>query len=104
MTDLRSLIDRIRSLLDSRAADPGNVTTDVENTLTDGYAAVLLLEGRRRRIERRISELARTVAGPEEAGELRSLSASLRGTEAELVELRRLLAELRRVSDSRNAA
>ena len=41
MDDVRRLIDRIRSLLDRRAADPGDSVTDVEHTLTDGYAGVV---------------------------------------------------------------
>jgi hypothetical protein len=104
MDDLRPLIDRIRNLLDGRVADPGDFVTDVEHTLTDGYAATLELEGERLRIERRMSELARTVGGPEEAGELRSLAARLIATEAKLSEMRTLLAELRRVAASRSAA
>ena len=104
MDDLRPLIDRIRTLLEGRAADPGDSVTDVEHTLTDGYAAALELEGERLRIERRMSELARTVERPEEAGELRSLAARLIGTEAKLSEIRTLLVELRRLADSRRAA
>jgi hypothetical protein len=96
MDDLRPLIDRIRSLLDDRAADPGGVLTDVEDTLTDGYALALGLEGERLRIERRMADLARDVEGPEEVGELRRLAVELIGTEAELAEIRTLLAELRR--------
>jgi hypothetical protein len=96
MDDLRPLIDRIRSLLDDRAADPGGVLTDVEDTLTDGYALALGLEGERLRIERRMADLARDVEGPEEVGELRRLAVKLIGTEAELAEIRTLLAELRR--------
>jgi hypothetical protein len=104
MDDLRPLIERIRGLLDGRAADPGDSVTDVEHTLTDGYAAALELEGERLRIERRMSELARTVERPEEAVELRGLAARLIGTEAKLSEIRTLLAELRRLADSRRAA
>jgi hypothetical protein len=104
MPDLRPLIDRIRSLLNGRAADPGGVLTEVEHTLTDGYALALELELERLRLERRMAELARTVERPEEAGELRRLAARLIRTEAELSEIRTLLAELRRVSDSRTAA
>jgi hypothetical protein len=101
MDDLRPLIDRIRSLLNDRAADPGGVVTDVEHTLTDGYALALELEAERLRIERRMGELARTVERPDEVGELRRLAAQLIGIEAEVSELRALLAEL---SESRNAA
>lgn len=72
----------------------------MEDTLTDGYAAALELERRRLRIERRMSELALTVQRPEEADELRRLAAELVGAEAELAELRGLLAELRETSRS----
>ena len=103
MHNLRPLIDRIRSLLDGRAADPGGTLTGVENTLTDGYAAALELEAERLRIERRMSELALTVERPEEAGELRGLAVRLIETEASLAEIRALLAELRRVAETRAA-
>lgn len=72
----------------------------MEDTLTDGYALALGLEGERLRIERRMAELARTVERPEEAGELRRLATRLIGTEAELSEIRTLLAELRRRAGS----
>jgi hypothetical protein len=104
MGDLRPLIDRIRALLDARAADPGGVLTDVEHTLTDGYALALGLEGECLRIKRRMADLARTVERPEDAGELRRLAARLTGTEAELSELRALLAELCRRRPSRSAS
>jgi hypothetical protein len=104
MDDLRPVIDRIRSLLDGRAADPGGTLTDVEDTLTDGYAVALELEAERLRIERRMSELALTVERPEQADELRGLAVRLIETEASLAEIRAVLAELRRVADSRSAA
>ena len=44
MHDLRHLIGSIRGLLELRAADPGTNVTEVEDTLTDGYAAALELE------------------------------------------------------------
>lgn len=104
MHDLRPLIDRIRSLLDGRAADPGGTLTGLEDTLTDGYAAALELEAERLRIERRMSELALTVERPDQAGELRGLAVRLIETEASLAEIRALLAELRRVAESRSVA
>jgi hypothetical protein len=100
MDDLRHLTGRIRRLLELRAADPGSKLTDVEDTLTDGYAAALELQRRRLGIERRMSKLALTVERPEEAGELRRLAAQLAGVEAELAELRSLLTELRKASRS----
>jgi hypothetical protein len=103
MDDLRLLIDRIRALLDGRSADPGGVPTEVENTLTDGYALALALEGECLRIGRRMAELTRTVDRPEEAEELRSLAGKLIATEEELSKLRTLLAELRRRHPSPSA-
>jgi hypothetical protein len=100
MNDLRPLIDRIRSLLDDQAADPGGALTDVEHMLTDGYALALGLERERLRLERRIAELARTVDGPAQAEELRSLAGRLVVAEADLAELRALLADLRHRADS----
>ena len=91
-------------MLDGRAADPGGVLTDVEHTLTDGYALALELEGECLRIGRRMAELTRTVEQPEEAEELRLLAARLIEAEAELSTLRVLLAELsRRRTSSRSA-
>jgi hypothetical protein len=96
MDDLRPLIDRIRALLDGRATDPGGVLTDVEHTLTDGYALALGLEGECLRIGRRMAKLTRTVERPEEAEELRRLAARLIDAEEGLSKLRVLLAQLRR--------
>jgi tRNA C32,U32 (ribose-2'-O)-methylase TrmJ len=104
MEDPRPLIDRIRALLDGRAADPGGVLTDVEHTLTDGYALALELEGECLRIGRRMADLTRTVEQPEEAEELRSLAGRLIVNEEELSKLRTLLAEVRRRYPSRSAA
>src|SRR5687768_1198828 len=105
MNDPRPVIDRIRAVLDGRATDPRGVLTDVEHTLTDGYALALELEGKCLRLGRRMADLTRTVERPEEAEQLRRLAAKLIETEAELSKLRVLLAELdrRRVS-SRSAA
>ena len=105
MNDPRPVIDRIRALLDGPATDPGGVFTEVEHTLTDGYALALELEGECLRLGRRMAALTRTVERPEEAEQLRRLAAMLIETEAELSKLRMLLAELdrRRVS-SRSAA
>ena len=42
--DLASLLDRIRLLLEQDAADPSvPILTELENTLTDGYAVALEL-------------------------------------------------------------
>lgn len=77
----------------------------MEHTLTDGYALALELEGECLRLGRRMADLTRTVDRLEEAEQLRRLAAKLIETEAELSQLRVLLAELgRRRTSSRSAA
>jgi hypothetical protein len=104
--DFASLVDRIRSLLEQRGADPTMpLLTDMENTLTDGYARALALEAERLRLERRIGELAHRLDGPEQAGELRELARRLRGADDDLASLRDVLVPLqRRVDAARTAA
>jgi hypothetical protein len=102
----RDLADRIRSLLE-QGADPSVVPmlTEMEHTLTDGYAEALRLEGERLRLERRIGELAHAVNGQRQADELRSLAERLRGADEHLSSLRDLLQLLqRRVEAARAAA
>jgi hypothetical protein len=95
--DLASLLDRIRLLLEQDSADPSVlILTELENTLTDGYAVALELEGERLRLERRIGELAHTVDGPRQADELKDLAQRLQATDEDLARLRELLPELQR--------
>jgi hypothetical protein len=101
----RDLADRIRSLLEQRADPSVPVLTELEHTLTDGYAEALRLEGERLRLERRIGELAHGVDGREQADELRDLAERLRGADEDLSSLRELLQLLqRRVEAARAAA
>jgi hypothetical protein len=104
--DLASLVSRIRSMLDPRSPDPGQpLLTEMEHTLTDGYARALELEGERMRLERQIGELARRIEGPDEAGELRVLAQRLRNADENLASLRDVLGELQqRVEAERTAA
>jgi hypothetical protein len=89
MADLAPLLERISRLLKNRSADPGKpLVTEMEDTLTDGYARALQLEAERLRLERRIGELARSVDGPEEADELKALAGRLRDVNVELEGLR----------------
>jgi hypothetical protein len=89
MADLAPLLERISRLLKNRSADPGKpLVTEMEDTLTDGYARALQLEAERLRLERRIGELARSVDGPEEADELKALAGRLRDVDVELEGLR----------------
>jgi hypothetical protein len=97
MADLAPLLERISRLLKNRSADPGKpLVTEMENTLTDGYARALQLEAERLRLERRIGELARRVDGPEEADELKALAGRLRDVDVELEGLRNRLGLLQK--------
>jgi hypothetical protein len=97
VSDLAPLLDRIRLLISHDATDPSvPILTELEHTLTDGYAVALELEGERLRLERRIGELAHKVDGPEQADELKELAQRLQVTGRELAGLRALLPELQR--------
>jgi hypothetical protein len=106
MPDLAPLLERIANLLTNRSADPGKpLVTEMENTLTDGYARALQLEGERLRLERRIGQLARGVEDRVQADELRSFAARLRDTDLELESLRGHLGALqKRLEETRAAA
>jgi hypothetical protein len=95
---LASIIDRITRLLDEIEAGrhPGRAV--IEETLTDGYAWALSLDGECVRLERRISDKAVELseeAGEDQALELRALASLLQRRRNQLVELRDLLAVLR---------
>jgi hypothetical protein len=94
--DLASLLDRIRLLLEQEADPSVPILTELEHTLTDGYAVALELEGDRLRLERQIGELAQSVDGPEQAEELKDLAQQLRARDEDLAGLRELLPELQR--------
>ena len=97
MADLAPLLERITGLLKNRSADPGKpLVTEMEDTLTDGYARALQLEAERLRLERRIGELARSVDGPEETDELKALAGRLRDVDVELEGLRNRLGLLQK--------
>ena len=105
MADLAPLFERITSLLKNRSADPGKpLVTEMEDTLTDGYARALELESERLRLERRIGHLAHRVDGPEEADELRALAGRLRDVDIELDGLRGQLGALQRHLEETRAA
>ena len=105
MADLAPLLERITSLLKDPSADPGKpLVTEMEDTLTDGYARALELEGERLRLERRIGQLAHRVDGQEDADELRALAARLRDVDGELDGLRDQLGALQRHLEEVRAA
>ena len=92
------MLTEIRSLLDAPADAEQPPRAVVENTLTNGYAHALVLEGDRLRIERRLRTLLRTEPGPSariRMEEIAELTRLLAGADRELVGLRALLATLR---------
>jgi hypothetical protein len=106
MANHAPLLERIASLLTNRSADPGKpLVTEMEDTLTDGYARALELESERLRIERSIGQLAHRVEGHEQAQELRALAERLRDLDDELAGLREQLGALQRhLAETRAAA
>jgi len=97
--DLDLLLDRIRALLDAHAEGAGLPRSEVEPTLTDGYARALQLDAECLRLEHRIDRLTAAVAEGREVppGKLAGLLRRLREAEAQGVQLRALLAPLRRL-------
>jgi hypothetical protein len=95
---LASVIDRITALREEIEAGrhPGRAV--VEETLTDGYAWALSLDGECARLERRISDEAAALSeasGEERALELAAVAGLLIRRRTELVELRSVLASLK---------
>lgn len=92
---MNRLTEKINALID---ASTGDLDT-IENTLTDGYALALSLEGERWRLEKRISEVAQSLQRgdvAEKAMELSALAKRLDGNAGDLSNLRALLSDLRR--------
>jgi chromosome segregation ATPase len=105
MADLAPLLERITGLLTNRPADPGKpFVTEMEDTLTDGYARALQLESERLRIERRIATLAHNADGPEAAEELKTLAAKLRDVDMAIDGLRGQLGALQKHLEEVRAA
>jgi alkylhydroperoxidase family enzyme len=84
----------IRSLLDLPAGAELPPRASVEDTLTSGYAYVLVLERDRLRIERELRALVRSTDRPKQ-GELAALSGRLAHADQELAAVRAMLASLR---------
>jgi hypothetical protein len=95
--------DEIRSLLDAPPTGDDAPSLDaVEDTLTAGYARAMALEAERRRLERRIAEVAAELgheAPQRPPSELADLSRSLSATDGKLTQLRALLSSLRSRAD-----
>jgi hypothetical protein len=95
--DLDLLVERIRALLEAIAEGAGPPRSEVEPTLTDGYARALELDAECLRLEHRIDQLTRRVADGHDvpAGKLSGLLRRLHETEQRTVDLRAVLAPLR---------
>jgi hypothetical protein len=106
MPDEHPIFAEIRSLLDGNGGGRERLE-QIEHTLTAGYATALALEAERWRIEQRIAEVARMLAGPSaklETKELAGLARRLADADEDLTELRGLLSTLRtRANDLRAA-
>ena len=91
--------DEIRSLLDAPPLGDDAPSLDhIEHTLTAGYARALALEAERRRVERRIAEVAANLtdeSSESRASELATLGQRLSDADGDLGRLRSLLASLR---------
>jgi ABC-type phosphate transport system auxiliary subunit len=101
--------DDIRSLLDAPPSGADAPSLDrIEHTLTSGYARALALEAERRRIERKLADVAARLGDEttdEDASELAQLGQRLSVADDDLVCLRTLLASLRvRADEVRGAA
>ncbi len=89
------LLERIRMLVDDRRDGASRRRlAEIDETLTDGYARALALEGDAWRIRRRQAELARKPREPTHAHELEALAVRLTAVEDELARLRRALRPL----------
>jgi ABC-type phosphate transport system auxiliary subunit len=89
----------IRTLLEAPPTGVGAPSLDhIEHTLTSGYARALALEAERRRIERKLADVAARLGDEttdEDASELARLGQSLSVADDDLTNLRTLLASLR---------
>src|SRR5947209_7577396 len=97
--ELDLLLERIRALLDADAEGAGLPRHEVEPTLTEGYARALQLDAECLRLEHRIERLTLAVADGLDvpAGKLSGLLRRLHEAEKQGVELRSILAPLRRL-------
>ena len=95
--------DDIRTLLDAPPTGAGAPSLDhIEHTLTSGYARALALEAERRRIERRLADVAARLGDEttdEDAAELSRLAQRLSLADDDLIRLRTLLVSLRTRAD-----
>jgi hypothetical protein len=108
MADRSDLHDEIRALLSAPAnGNDAPSLSELEDTLTDGYARALALEGERRRLARRIGEVGIELGRgrDEHVTELASLAHRLDSADGDLTRLRELLGTLKqRAAEHRRSA
>jgi hypothetical protein len=100
VADNRDLLERIRALIETIAADSGLPRrSDVEPTLTEGYARALELDAECLRLGQRIDRLTRDMSEGRSVptAKLSGLLKRLYETEQESSDLRELLVPLREV-------
>jgi hypothetical protein len=100
VADDLDLLERIRALIDAIGEDSGlPPRSEVEPTLTEGYARALELDAECLRLGQRIDRLTRDMSEGQSvpAGQLSDLLTRLSETEQESAHLRELLAPLREV-------
>lgn len=98
--DLTSLLDRITALVDERTdGAPEGLLGTIENTLTDGYAQALALEGEILRVEKEIGLAVARIKRGDDVTPLVTLGHRLFAAEQELNRLRARLETLRRRAD-----
>jgi hypothetical protein len=90
--EMTTLLDEINALIDAPSVD----RSDVERTLTDGYAHALSLETERTKIEKHVNEVMQRGNSTDKAQELTQLAKRLEGNAGELARLREVLSRLRR--------
>jgi len=99
VADDRELLERIRALAAATAEGAALPRSEMEPTVTDGYARALELDAECLRIEQRIDELTNDSASgrPAPRGELSALLGRFQEASRQSAELRALLAPLRKV-------
>ncbi len=102
--DQTVLLDRIRALIEEKSAAPERLLGSMENTLTDGYAQALALEGEAMRVEKEIAAALSRATEVQDVRTLRALVDRLSSTRLEIARLRELLGILSRRVDAVRAA
>ena len=99
MADDRELLERIQALTDAMAEGQALPRSEMEPTVTDGYARALELDAECLRIDRRIDELTEASLEGHDAprGELSALLRRYQEASRQSAALRALLAPLRKL-------